>query len=288
MTEIILLSMRSGKRFSEKKGNMNVQLGKKIKELRKAKNISQEVLAQYLGVSFQAVSKWENEMAMPDVAMVPAIAYFFGVSTDELFDYNRLEAEQNIEAICHEAYKYRDSNPARSEEILRAGLKQYPGNEIILNNLLYTMKATERSEEMITICKSLIESTHDDEVRFDAIRILASIYHETGQQVLVEPTLEKLPEIYFTKLDQMAILLEGEKAIKAARSQFGLCAEQMITMLVILQKEFVKQGNNEASSKYKRIAKEVLESLETENKDNFYSKEFSEWIEQSRKIISCP
>ena len=245
-----------------KKDNMNVQLGNKIRELRKEKNISQEVLAQYLGVSFQAVSKWENEMAMPDVAMIPAIAYFFGVSTDELFDYNRLEAEQNIERICRDAYKYRESDPAKSEAMLREGLKQYPGNEIILNNLLYTMSAAERSEEMITICKSLIESTRDDEVRFDAIRILATIYHETGQQALVEPTLEKLPEIYFTKLEQMALLLEGEKAIKAARSQLSLCTEQMVAMLEVLQKVYKKQGDDEKVEKYERLVNGVLEIFE--------------------------
>ena len=267
---------------------MNVQLGNKIRELRKAKNISQEVLAQYLGVSFQAVSKWENDMAMPDVAMIPVIAYFFGVSTDELFDYNRLEAEQNIESICREAYKYRESNPAKSEAMLREGLKQYPGNEIILNNLLYTMKATERSEEMITICKSLIESTHDEEVRLDAIRILAQIYHETGQQALVEPTLEKLPEIYFTKLEQQALLLDGEKAMKAAVSQMGLCAEQMINMIKVLQEEYKKQGDNKKAEKYERIAKGVLQSfkqgcLEEQNEEKFYSDEFAEWIEQMLK-----
>lgn len=259
---------------------MNVQLGKKIRELRKAKNISQEVLAQYLGVSFQAVSKWENDMAMPDVAMIPAIAYFFGVSTDELFDYNRLEAEQSIEAICCEAYTYRESDPVKSEAILREGLKQYPGNEILLNNLLYTMEVSERSEEMITICKSLIESTHDDEVRLDAIRILATIYHEMGQQALVEPTLEKLPEIYFTKLEQMAMLLDGEKAMKAATSQLGLCAEQMVNMLMVLQKEYEKQGDYEKAAKYEQIAKGVLQSLAMEGNEGFYSKEFSEWIEQ--------
>ena len=241
---------------------MNVQLGNKIRELRKAKNISQEVLAQYLGVSFQAVSKWENDMAMPDVAMIPAIAYFFGVSTDELFDYNRLEAEQNIERICREAYKYRESNPAKSEAMLREGLKQYPGNEIILNNLLYTMSAAERSEEMITICKSLIESTRDDEVRFDAIRILATIYHEAGQQALVEPTLEKLPEIYFTKLEQMALLLESEKAIKAARSQLSLCTEQMVAMLEVLQAEAIKVGENEMAEKYQQIKACVVACFE--------------------------
>ena len=77
-----------------------LQLGEKIKSLRKQKNISQEVFANYLGVSFQAVSKWENGNTMPDVTMIPAIASFFGVSTDELFDFNRLEAEKQVEAIC--------------------------------------------------------------------------------------------------------------------------------------------------------------------------------------------
>lgn len=267
-------------RFLGKKENMNVQLGKKIKELRKSKNISQEVLAQYLGVSFQAVSKWENDMAMPDVAMIPAIAYFFGVSTDELFDYNRLEAEQAIDGICREAYKYRESDPAKSEAMLREGLKQYPGNEIILNNLLYTMKATERSEEIIAICKSLIESTHDDEVRFDAIRILAQTYHETDQQALVEPTLEKLPEIYFTKLEQMALLLEGEKAMKAARSQLRLCTEQMVNMLKILRNEYQKIGENDKAKKYERIAKGVLHCIKEEDDGEFFSREFSGWIEE--------
>lgn len=39
---------------------MNIHMGEKIRQLRKEKNISQEVLAQVLGVSFQAVSKWET------------------------------------------------------------------------------------------------------------------------------------------------------------------------------------------------------------------------------------
>ena len=54
-----------------------IKLGEKIKSLRKQKNISQEVLANYLGVSFQAVSKWETEAALPDVTLIPAIAAFF-------------------------------------------------------------------------------------------------------------------------------------------------------------------------------------------------------------------
>ena len=75
---------------------MPVNLGDKIRQLRKGKGISQEVLAQYLGVSFQAVSKWETGTTLPDVTLIPAIASFFGVSTDELFDYTRCDAHS-----CH-------------------------------------------------------------------------------------------------------------------------------------------------------------------------------------------
>ena len=71
-----------------------IKLGEKIKALRKGNNLSQEVFANYLGVSFQAVSKWETGNTMPDVTMIPAIASFFGVSTDELFDFNLFEIEK--------------------------------------------------------------------------------------------------------------------------------------------------------------------------------------------------
>ena len=155
-----------------------IKLGEKIKSLRKQKNISQEVFANYLGVSFQAVSKWENGYTMPDVTMIPAIASFFGVSTDELFDFNLFETEKQVEEICREAYKYRFDDPERSERILREGLQRFPGNDIILNNLLYTMDYKTRADEVISLCKTLIESTKQDDVKYDACRILAEGYSQ--------------------------------------------------------------------------------------------------------------
>ena len=76
---------------------------------------------------------------MPDVTMIPEIASFFGVSTDELFDFNLFEMEKQVEEISHEAYKYRFTDGTESERILREGLQRFPGNDIILNNLLYTL-----------------------------------------------------------------------------------------------------------------------------------------------------
>ena len=62
-----------------------MKIGENIKELRKTHGITQEQLAENLGISFQAVSKWENNIAFPDITLIPALAEFFGVTIDYLF-----------------------------------------------------------------------------------------------------------------------------------------------------------------------------------------------------------
>ena len=59
-------------------------IGKRIQELRKQNNITQEELAAQLGVTAAAVSKWENSYTLPDVLMLCALADYFGVTTDDL------------------------------------------------------------------------------------------------------------------------------------------------------------------------------------------------------------
>lgn len=251
-----------------------VRIGEKIKSLRKQRNISQEVLAGYLGVSFQAVSKWENGNTMPDVAMIPAIASFFGVSTDELFSFNILETQRLVDAICAEAYKYRYSNAAESERILREGLQRFPGNDIILNNLLYTLDYRTRSEEVITLCITLIESTKDDSVKYDACRILASCYRENGQDDLVKPTLEMIPEIYFSKLELMASLLEGEDSYEAAQKQKNISARVLIDMLIITGRRLKEKGEVEKADSQFGIALKVMDAF----KEDFLE---TRWFEQT-------
>lgn len=63
---------------------MNQTLGSRIAELRRKKNMTQEELAAELGVTPQAVSKWENDLSCPDIALLPQLARLFDVTTDEL------------------------------------------------------------------------------------------------------------------------------------------------------------------------------------------------------------
>ena len=66
-------------------------LGNKIRSLRKNKQITQAQLAEALSVSSQSVSKWENNLSVPDISVLPVIARYFGITMDELFNY-RLDA----------------------------------------------------------------------------------------------------------------------------------------------------------------------------------------------------
>lgn len=265
-----------------------MKLGEKIKFYRKQKNISQEVFANYLGVSFQAVSKWECGSTMPDVTLIPAIASFFGVSTDELFDFNLLEMEKQVEAICHEAYQYRFSDSAESERILREGLQRFPGNDIILNNLLYTLDYQTRADEVITLCKTLIASTKDDSVKYDAARILASCYKENGQNDLVKPTLEIIPEIYFSKLELMASLLDGDDSYEAAQKQKNIAAEDVIDMLIIAGKHLMQIGETEKGISQFRIAKKITDAFADDFvEEKWFHATIYEYTEEQRKEIEA-
>ena len=80
-----------------------MELGKKIRQLRFKAGLTQEQLAEKLGIGAQSVSKWENAVAMPDITTLPLLAEIFGISIDDLFDlsteqrFNRIENRMDIE-----------------------------------------------------------------------------------------------------------------------------------------------------------------------------------------------
>ena len=79
-----------------------MQLGKRIKELRIENNLTQEELAEQLGVSFQAVSRWENDLTYPDITLLPILANMFDVTTDYLLDVDVMKKEAEIDSIIEE------------------------------------------------------------------------------------------------------------------------------------------------------------------------------------------
>ena len=239
---------------------MAMKIGEKIKEFRKSKNISQESLAKALGVTFQAVSKWETGTTAPDVSLIPSIASFFGVSIDELFDYNVIENEKKIDNICREAALCRFDDPIRAEKLLLEGLRQFPSNEKMLTVLVYVLWSIPgRDNDLIDACKTLIDCATIDGVRCDVLRILAEAYHRSGKFDQIDSVLAQIPEFYFTKLECVARLTEGGTSLDAARFQMNLSGKSLIEMLRIMASRYAQMGDAEKSSQCSMIANGILD-----------------------------
>ena len=122
---------------------MKETMGQIIKRLRKERGFTQEELAEQIGVTFQAVSKWENDTGMPDISQVVPLATVFDVSTDVLFGLFGTNTTDEVNKIIEEAFAL-VTYPATTEMVnkkydrLHEGLTLYPNNTTLLMHCLET------------------------------------------------------------------------------------------------------------------------------------------------------
>lgn len=114
---------------------MNMELGRKIKQLRFKAGLTQDQLAQRLGVTPQSVSKWENSASMPDITLLPALAGEFGVSIDDLFDLSAEQKLQRIENRMDTESELPGDLFLDYEEYLKEQLNTYPDKGLVLSLL---------------------------------------------------------------------------------------------------------------------------------------------------------
>ena len=116
---------------------MQLDLGNKIRQLRRRDGRTQETLAQALGVTSQAVSRWESGGSYPDMNLIPSIANFFGVTIDELFGYAN-ERTKRIDNLVTQLNDMRwqnngvDRNITECIALARDALVEFPGNDKLM------------------------------------------------------------------------------------------------------------------------------------------------------------
>lgn len=111
---------------------MQSNLGEKIKELRKRDGRKQEELANALGVTAQAISRWEANGGYPDIQMIPAIANYFHITIDELFGYHN-DRDKKIAEYRDEAIRliHEEESSDKVISLLRSALLEFPAEETL-------------------------------------------------------------------------------------------------------------------------------------------------------------
>lgn len=159
---------------------MKVNLAETIRKLRKAENLTQEEVAAALGVTLQAVSRWETGASLPDVELLPSIAAFFGVTLDALFGVD----PESEEAKLGKFYDEVDEIEPDDEQIalIKRYMAELPGCPYLRLRLMEAHEergreyASARLDEMQKLCRFIIERTECGDWQRDlALRIMIEV-----------------------------------------------------------------------------------------------------------------
>lgn len=156
---------------------MTINIGQTIKSMRMEKDITQETLANFLGVTNQSISKWERNETYPDITMLPAIASFFSTSVDNLLGINKIEQEKKQEYYCNEYMRLWSEH--KFEEVtalMKDAVCEFPGNFDLLVKYLNCLTSTNNQAEYLISVKTEVENIYEmiqEHCTTDSIRIWA-------------------------------------------------------------------------------------------------------------------
>lgn len=214
-----------------------IKIGKKIRLLRKNNDITQDKLAAYLGVTPQAVSRWESEICYPDIETLPQIADFFGVGMDELLCYDSIQKESKIKEYLAQADVLAENEKlGECLALLREAYAEIPSSFEIQLELAKTLSAISAEGkprkndliEAVSLCNHILEYCTDDELRDETKKTLCDIYsHQLGNDQMALDIAEKLHSMDYSKEIVKATVLTGEIAFKQAQTNIMEFADNM-------------------------------------------------------------
>lgn len=208
---------------------MKLKIGENIKTFRKTQNITQEKLAEILGVSCQSVSRWELGTCYPDMELLPVLAETFHVSVDSLLGVDDLMEKEKIDSYLA---RFQDAvstgKIADCISIAREGVAEYPNSFALLNKLMYALflsmdedgnipewkeNAEKYDAEIVALGTRIMKYCPDQNIRLEATARLAFHHCEMGRKSMGRDIYQTLPEQQFCRENQIAIVLEKDELL---------------------------------------------------------------------------
>lgn len=208
---------------------MNLMIGENLKRLRRGRNLTQEEVAAHLGISFQAISKWERGDGYPDITMLPALAHYFAVTVDDLIGMNQIAKQQKYAQINAVWAKNNQSGcHGKNVKLMRESMKQFPNDALLLVQLSTSLEKLDGTDgekmaylkESIAVQEQILRYCADSEVRGATMYNICFAYWKAGQREKALEQAKKLPNLYKARENALVHFLEGEE--KAAVSRAAL------------------------------------------------------------------
>ena len=221
-----------------------MSIGQNIKKYRKEKGYTQRELADLIGVSVQAVSKWETDTGAPDISQVVPLASALDISTDALFDYEHYTKPEDFEELrkdYHRQEVFRDQrDSAKNYKMLNAYFSAHPQNSEAaslclkcLVDMIVAGKTQDRGKsELIAECEKYANCIFKYETDIDTVFmnhfVLARGYAALGENEKAKDMLGKIPVTFGDRLYWEAEIAQANKeyddAMLKCRSSFALKA----------------------------------------------------------------
>lgn len=214
---------------------MKLNIGKTIKYLRKEKNITQDELADILGVSYQSVSRWETGTCYPDMELLPVISDFFGVTVDKLLGVNEHTEREKVEQYLFRFQKALSQGKVYDcIAIAREGVAEYPNNFALQNKLMYALfvagdddgnipewkeNMEKYDAEITALGERIMKYCPDQDIRLEATARLAFNHCEMGRKEIGRTVYESLPSAEFCKENQMWWSLADDEKLPYLRNK---------------------------------------------------------------------
>lgn len=152
---------------------MSLDIGAKIKQLRIGRGMTQEQVGTELGLSAQAVSKWEAGTTMPDITLLPQLSVLFGVSIDELFSMTDESRMERIENMIEDERFLSDTAFADAERFLKEKIqdRQTKPAATLLLAQLYGKRANEYRELAAPLARQALWLNPNEKAAHNAIML---------------------------------------------------------------------------------------------------------------------
>jgi len=173
-----------------------LHLPENIKKYRLLKNLTQEDVAQYLGVTPQSVSKWERGESYPDITLLPALANIFETSIDLLIGMDTIRAEATRYAIHQKAVAYqRSGDYDMAEKTYREALLIYPNKPGMILGLAGTLALKGSTAEAIELMERGLPVSLNEKQKATMRAALCFLYLKAGDEIKAQRLAAELPHV---------------------------------------------------------------------------------------------